>query len=258
MTTNRPLEPLTDIPGPVVIGAVGGSGTRIVSEILTNAGIDMGRHVDARTRDSLPMREFLEWGFEPLVARSFARSAELPERLAEGLLTAIKRHRRGMTAAAPWGWKNPRTMWLIPILARVFPDLRFILLARDGRDVALSDNRFLLKTAGSFLLAGESHPSEQHAQLALWEKGTRWALETGAEYLADRFYLLRYEDLCAAPRDALERLFTFLDRPEAAALAEQQAAHIRPSPGIGRGKDAAPVADIRGARELLRQLGYEA
>src|SRR6266480_5972103 len=44
---------------PVVIGAVGGSGTRALTQVLRKAGWFMGQRVDSRNEDSLPMAWFL-------------------------------------------------------------------------------------------------------------------------------------------------------------------------------------------------------
>src|SRR5439155_6094781 len=44
---------------PVVIGAVGGSGTRVLAHVLRKAGWFMGQRVDSRNEDSLPIARFL-------------------------------------------------------------------------------------------------------------------------------------------------------------------------------------------------------
>src|SRR5438046_6641425 len=44
---------------PVVIGAVGGSGTRVLAQVLRKAGWFMGQRVDSRNEDSLPIAWFL-------------------------------------------------------------------------------------------------------------------------------------------------------------------------------------------------------
>src|SRR5438874_959876 len=44
---------------PVVIGAVGGSGTRALVQVLRKAGWFMGGRVDSRNQDSLPIACFL-------------------------------------------------------------------------------------------------------------------------------------------------------------------------------------------------------
>ena len=41
----------------------------------------------------------------------------------------------------PWGWKEPRSIYLLSFLHRHLPALRFLHVVRDGRDMALSKNQ---------------------------------------------------------------------------------------------------------------------
>jgi hypothetical protein len=52
-------------------------------------------------------------------------------------------------SAARWGWKQPRSTLLLPFLDRVLPNLRFMHLIRDGRDMAYSANRTVTELHGA-------------------------------------------------------------------------------------------------------------
>ena len=73
---------------PLVIGAVGGSGTRVFSRIARHAGVFMGEHVDAQ-EDSVPLSRFYgEFASEYLAADGRLdppRTDELSRRLHDEL-----------------------------------------------------------------------------------------------------------------------------------------------------------------------------
>lgn len=241
---------------PVVVGAVGGSGTRILSRILSQARVHMGSSVDPRTWDSLPIREYLGTDFLQLATACLAEEDDYPPASRERFLDAIRKHREAIINGSRWGWKNPRNMWLIPFLARLFPQMFFVLLVRDGRDVALSTNKFLLRSAGHRLLGGETYPSDAMAQLALWERGMRFAMKSGPSLLGNQFIVIRYEDLCTHPIGTLEYLFDSLKIHCNKDLLSQLSESIKPSPGIGRGISISMQMIPPSTKELLATLRY--
>lgn len=241
---------------PVAIGAIGGSGTRLLSHILSRIGVHMGSSVDPKTWDSLPIREYLGSEFPRLVDSCFTGIIDQTPTAKERFLAAIQKHKASIGADSRWGWKNPRNMWLIPFFAQLFPKMFFILLVRDGRDVALSSNRFLLRTAGHILLAGESYPNKDMAQLALWEKGMRFAMKSGASLLGERFIVIRYEDLCFQPTSTLELLFKFLKVDYSLELLSLLSHTIKPSAGIGRGTSLPRQMIPPSTIDVLESLQY--
>src|SRR5207302_1402312 len=122
---------------PVVIGAVGGSGTRVLAQVLRKAGWFMGNRVDSRNEDSLPIAWFLtKW------LKSLKDFPNIDNNILVGGRRDFERmlniHRRGIPSPdARWGWKNPRSMWLIPFLADRFPEMKFVHVIRDARDMML-------------------------------------------------------------------------------------------------------------------------
>jgi hypothetical protein len=242
---------------PVVIGALGGSGTRAVSKIVRCGGWWLGSQVDENTEDSIAMRAFLLRWFEPLLdsPRLPANKRAAAER---DFRRALGVHRQGMRHPSdPWGWKNPRNMWLLEFYFSMFPQLKFIHLVRDGRDMALSKNLFLLQRHGDQLLGPGWRDDPEAAQLAVWALGNRRAAELATACQPGNYLRLRYEDLCTSPVESVERVFAFLgtEAPPGPACAA-----VEPSAGIGRWQQAAadhavhrPTADVRLA---LAEFGY--
>src|SRR5205823_10589021 len=88
-----PLD--SSAPPPVVVGATGGSGTRIMAQVLQKAGWFMGDRVNPRNEDSLPIAWFLtKWlkslkDFPRVDSRTLARGRRDFERM-------VHLHRRGI------------------------------------------------------------------------------------------------------------------------------------------------------------------
>jgi hypothetical protein len=250
-------EPITV--APVVIGAVGGSGTRALVQVLRRAGWFMGERVDSRNQDSLPVACFLtKWlrrltNFPNIDDEVLAKARSDFER-------ALHIHRTGISSPdACWGWKNPRSVWLIPFLADRFPQMRFIHMVRDARDMAVSQNRSFLKDHGHWLLGSDWWRDIPMAQCRVWRLSNNRALEFAQQHLGERYQIIRYEDLCQKPAETVSRLLGFLGVPEM--NVEPLIKGIRNVGNIGRWRRT----DLREVRRLseeidtdLERFGYEA
>jgi Sulfotransferase family len=244
---------------PVVIGAVEGSGTRILAQVLRKAGWFMSQRVDSRNEDSLPMAWFLtKWlkrlhDFPNVDSRTLTKATSDFDRM-------VQVHRRGIPSwDAPWGWKNPRTMWLLPFLVDRFPQMKFIHVIRDARDMILSNNMHFLKDHGYWMLGPEWWRDLEAAQLELWQRGNKRAVEFGERYLGDRYHMIRYEDLCQKPAETVTRLLEFLDAPKMNVGPLIEGIHDRGNIGRWRragGSEAGELdADVRSD---LERFGYTA
>jgi len=111
-----------------------------------------------------------------------------------------------------WCDKSPSNLEFIPLLERIFPEARYVLLHRHALDYALSCLRF--STYGFFLTVVEDYVRKDHRNflrplLQAWNDKTAELLEFERRH-PGRCYRLRYEDLVAAPEATLERLCDFL------------------------------------------------
>ncbi len=114
----------------------------------------------------------------------------------------------------PWGWKNPSSLYLLPLLDRALPGLRFIHMIRHGLDMATSANQNPLRKYGEAILGAGRHEVPQPlASALLWARANTLAADYGSSRMDRRYFLLRYEDLCAEPTRTLDKLAAFLKLP---------------------------------------------
>jgi hypothetical protein len=97
-----------------------------------------------------------------------------------------------------WGDKTPVYIQIVPQLARMFPDAKFIHLVRDGRDVAKSFQATEWVTRWL-----HDNTSEWNRALACY---WRWARSE----FRDRILLVRYEDLVLETETALREICRFI------------------------------------------------
>ena len=245
---------------PVIIGGHGGSGTRAGVGLLREAGIWMGGDVDPKREDSVPMRYYLNRWFNKII-RSAREGQGINEDAFSEFLLAISTHLENIPdVTTPWGWKNPRNMWLIPFYAQVFPGLKFIHMIRDGRDMVTSKNETLLRSNGRTLLADNWTDDKSLRQFRLWTYGNELSRHHGISVLGEKNYcLIRYEDMCMDPRPVIENLFEFLgvqlDDPKLARCLSI----IRPSPRMGCWREHEALINARLEAEtvnVLKSFGY--
>jgi amino acid adenylation domain-containing protein/thioester reductase-like protein len=181
-----------------------------------------------------------------------------------------------------WCDKSPANLAHIPVIDRVFPNARYLLLHRHPLDFAMSCLRF--STYGFFLTVVEEYVRKDHwnfvrALLQAWNDKTAELLEFEREH-PGRCFRLRYEDLVSDPTATAERLCDFLAVERVPDLAtrvfssphQQRAYHGDPkayySSGIadssvGSGAELnlgalrlVPAGQIERMNELLTELSY--
>jgi hypothetical protein len=163
--------------------------------------------------------------------------------------------------------KHPRNSLRIPFLRAAFPDAQYIHVIRDGRAVVSSileeirrHERRRRRPMGGFAKpAGwrellRDDPAEQAA--LQWQAIVRTARADGAA-LGGALLEVRYERLCAEPRETYRTLFSFagLRTDEAALAAIPQ--RLEESAGWRKRLTRAELAVIeRAAGPMLAELGY--
>jgi hypothetical protein len=190
--------------GPLVIGATGGSGTRVVARMARAAGVFLGDRLN-ESEDPWDLIDLYDRHLNAWLADPVAREPALVEDLG-GLL---RDHLAPLPAPAPWGWKEPRSLYVLPLLARAFPALRVVHVVRDGRDMAFSSNQNQLRKHGAALLGDRADAVTPDRSLALWTAVNARAAQACAA-LGDRYLVVRFEDLCHQPVVEAERLLEFL------------------------------------------------
>jgi hypothetical protein len=249
-------------PGPLVIGATGGSGTRVVARLARHAGYDLGRNLN-EAEDALEFYSFHEKWINPFV--SAERAGRTLSQLGAGLMetefqSALERHYpANLRMDKRWGWKAPRSVYLIPFLHRQLPTFKFIHVLRDGRDMVLSPNQNQLRKHGPAVLTWRDRlfRSTPLRALLLWERVNLRAAEFGESNLGESYLRVRFEDLCAKPVETTAHIMNFLGArvdPEPVARAE-----ISPPATLQRWRNFPPALIVR-LEELggnsLRKFGY--
>ncbi len=139
-----------------------------------------------------------------------------------------------------WGWKSPLAIYLMPLLAQIFPEAKFLHIVRDGRDVALSPhptfpnnelNKLLYfdqpdisewegvkltpdlgKNVASNFFDKPPNLVECKFLAHLWEKmsilGAKYGADLGKNYLQ-----VRFEKLCLSPKETVTEISEFLSLP---------------------------------------------
>ena len=232
---------------PILIGATGGSGTRLVQAILEHAGVFMGKNLNA-SRDCMDFAPFLEQHINtvmPITGGTDYRPAQLPAPLRRNMYAQLRRlvrdYRLQLTHThQPWGWKNPRSIFMLPVLHGVCHKLRFIHVVRDGRDMAFSSNQNQRNKHYEAVFATPCHAAHtqgEEASIALWNRINTQTYRWGMRYLKNRYYTLRFEDLCATPEATIAALFDWLSITPTVPLGEL-ATMVTPPQSIGRHRAA--------------------
>jgi hypothetical protein len=135
-------------------------------------------------------------------------------------------------SARVWGWKEPRSIYLVPFFDAAMPSLRFLHFLRDGRDMAFSENQNQLVKHGDALLGDDLRKEKTPVRsIAVWSRVNAAAADYGETRLGERYLRVRFEDLCAQPAETVRGIYDFfgLDGD-----AEAAAAAVNPPDTLGR------------------------
>jgi len=139
------------------------------------------------------------WPDQKLEAQEFRRRlSQLTTPYLRDVVEVVYHWHMEAEGKARWGDKTPIYVEIVPQLARMFPDSRFIHLVRDGRDVAKSH-----QTAGWY--GPWLHDNTREWTRAL-ECHRRWA----DSELRERILQVHYEDLVLDTEGTLRRICHFL------------------------------------------------
>ncbi|MGJ4804181.1 sulfotransferase family protein [Luteimonas sp. SDU82] len=226
---------------PVAIGGVGGSGTRVVAELIDNLGIHIGTDLNDAS-DTLwftllfkreEVLDCSEADFDALTnifvagltqgapllpaAASLVRSlaarerAQHPARWLEARAVSLIEASRRPAQGRRWGWKEPNTHIVIERLWQRLPELRYIHVVRNGVQMASSSNQNQLRLWGPRVL-GEDGPATPGRSLAYWCRVHRRMQDLLARN-PERMLWLDFDSLCRDPEDTVARLGRFLGYP---------------------------------------------
>lgn len=229
---------MSKIERPIVVGALGGSGTRVVAEILQAWGVDMGKTLNESNDELLFTHLFKRPRFvhavsdkklqqrlrayaglrvngelSPKNTAKFVRAALDPihEMDTEKVKEMIQTYSSGCSSEQ-WGWKEPNSHVILPHMVSVFPKMKFVHVIRHGYAMAMSNNTQQLELWGPHYGVSEKSIEfdEIKAQFRYWRIANRGAQLVGERLLGENFLLLKFEDLVEKPKATLEGLAQFL------------------------------------------------
>jgi hypothetical protein len=189
---------------PIVVAGCHRSGTSLVRRIL-----------DSHSRIACPPETLmLEWLGASLSHRhaeqGFAGVGLTLDQAALDLGALVDRWMRAWAASKGkprWAEKSPATFHQLPAVDRMFGGrTRYVLVVRDGRDVACSLGKGRWWVLEPLLAV---HPDPYVAAAHYWVDANRKILAF-RDAVPDRCRLVRYEDLVVRPEDELQALFAFL------------------------------------------------
>lgn len=280
--------------GPVAIGGVGGSGTRVAAQILRDLGFYLGECVN----EALDNLWFTLLFKRPAWFLKFPDDAEVSHAstlfrraMTEGLRDRITQDEKGyimavaaeakdsglplgvtsqdvellIGSAAPigttytgWAWKEPNTHVFLRQLCRDISDIKYIHVMRHGLDMAFSGNLQQTRNWGpgfGIEREGIDNPTPPDA-LDYWIAANVSAIRTGSVLLGERFFLLDFDALCAEPLHVIDRLCHFLKVRTSPEQRLRLAALPRTPPSTGRFR-ACGTSRFSGEQlSAVRRLGY--
>lgn len=249
---------------PLIIGATGGSGTRVITRIARQAGYYMGKNLNV-SEDALEFSRLYNVWLDRLIGKSASPiPADFPKNFERDFDDAVRRH---LAAAEPairkpsqrWGWKTPRSIYLLPFFHARFPGMKFIHVLRDGRDMAVSKNQNQLRKHGHRLLNWRERwlCARPIRSILLWDRVNLRAAAYAETHFPENYLVVRFEDLCLKPVETTSRILKFLEAPgDAEKIAR---AEISPPSSLGRWRSqpSALIAKMeRAAGNSLRKFGY--
>ncbi|MFT6286568.1 MAG: hypothetical protein ACJA09_001318 [Alcanivorax sp.] len=224
----------------IAIGALGGSGTRAIAQVLIEAGIYMGDDLNQPNDNLIFTRLFKD----PIFYKS-ASKADINERLdvfkaymernhltahgADILNRAAKENPTFKsnedlnvnilqklsnlpTQREFWGWKEPNTQIYIEEASNFFESFKYIHVVRHGLDMAFSKNKQQLVNWGFkydiHLDGNEKEDEIAYKQLEYWIKSTEDSMKKGAR-LGSNFLLISHSRFCNDPHAQVDRIIDF-------------------------------------------------
>lgn len=220
----------------VAIGGVGGSGTRVIAQILQDLGYFMGEDLN-ESNDTLlytllfkrqNILTLSEPAFDDVLnlfvkimatdkelssdENDFLKNLAAQDRTLHAKEWLQKRaeftHQRA--THLQWGWKEPNTHIIIEKLFSRMEDLKFIYVYRNGLDMAYSENQNQLKLWGSIFFNEYNIDINPKNSLRYWCITHKRMLELKNRF-ASKVFMLDFDKLCLSPEETLQELALFLE-----------------------------------------------
>ena len=193
---------------PIIVGGNGHSGTRLFAEILMECDVSMGIAGISYSKKSkdLNIRGLMNRWMKPYLLGLSEKDAVKMKRQFERRIRLLLPFR-----SKPWGFKNPRSMFLLPMYEKLYPNLKYIHVIRDGRDMCFGNPFVDTPTYWSFISEEDARTlSAEIRMIKFWGNSNRRVQDFGNRILGDRYLEIRFEDICDHPEQEIRRILQFI------------------------------------------------
>jgi len=234
--------------GPIVIGGMGGSGTRLVAEILSQFGIFLGDDLNVASDNllytllfrrsawfykSYQNRNRIQTGLsvlDKLLLKEYGLSFKEIWFLLYAVTDMSLHYRRDERSWSlmrlrkiinntrfkdnqynGWGWKEPNSYLILENLKDHYNSLKFIHTIRHGADMAFSKNQRQLRTWGDLFGIPEPSKDFPSASLKFWARANQAVEKLGESLGVNQYLQINYDLLCQKPDQIINELITFLN-----------------------------------------------
>ena len=174
------------------------------------------------------------------------------------LMTLLRSRHNRLPGPMGWGWKEPNSHIFLSQLNDHFRNLRYIHVIRHGLDMALSRNQAQLFNWG--VLFGIPKPPAwkfvPKAALSYWIKSNGAAIDCARRLLGDRFLLVNFDELCAAPETGVGQIVKFLHIDPRQVDVKKLASLPRTPSSSGRYRKRDLGIFTEGELSAVRKLGF--
>lgn len=268
---------------PVVIGGVGGSGTRLITRTLIELGFFMGSDLNEAYDNLWFTLLFKRAGiltthedeFSELVEiflKGMSGSVDFSEKQTklinqlalvnrkEHSAKWLKKRARALLSGKDtkiqssfrWGWKEPNSHIILDRLITHFRNIKYIHVTRNGLDMAHSSNQNQLKFWGQHFI-GDNLETTPRFSLRYWCIVHRRVLEIGRS-MGPNFLFLNYDNFCSNPESGIYELCEFLGLDSSEVPAPSLIDMVNAPRSIGRfkqhGTDMFDGEDVAYVKEL--------
>ena len=241
---------------PFVIGGVGGSGTRVFADILQKAGCYIGTRLN-KAKDSQVFVPLYDKWIPRILAGDISQNEEGD--LVSEMTDCVKEHRQEIPSGnISWGWKNPRSIYLLKYFQKLYPEIKFIHIIRDGRDMAFSQNQNQLNMYAKYILGQSELNQEPYiTSMKFWSTVNLSVSDYCNKFLEENYLRIRFEDLCFGPEKTINEILAFCNI--GGGNIESLAGLVRVPDSAGRWKtmDHSQITAVnRAGKYALEYFGY--
>ena len=281
---------------PVILIGMHRSGTSLICRVLEELGLFVGNKLE-RNHEAWFFLRINEWIFRqggaawdnPEVLDHLLINQDLRE-LVSGRMRDILHSPRVMSYLGlrrylrcssipsinfPWGWKDPRNTFTLPLWQEIFPQAKIIHIYRHGVDVAeslrvrcqrdIEKGKEVSKKWGRQIRRGYRPPYSLFTLSArcfdlsegfsLWEQYIRRAGEHTTS-AGENGFSIKYENFLENPLPILEKLAHFCGLPVSSGKMQSVMGKLRSERAMAFTKNPRLIALSEQKRDILTEYGY--